>query len=124
MDEITFTGDLNYVTYLINKYKKDGYVFTKGTERKGTNPIIYRVVMKKVNTNGLTIFVNGEPISCTTGTAYEVTFERTWAPNELEIIQKINKEFTKDNLQEQLLEAVEKEDYETAAKLRDKINAL
>jgi excinuclease UvrABC helicase subunit UvrB len=124
MDEITFTGDLNYVTYLINKYKKDGYVFVDGTERKGTNPIIYRVVMKKANTNGLTIFVNGEPISCTTERNYELTVERTWAPNELEIIQKINKEFTKDNLQNQLSEAVEKEDYETAAILRDKIKSL
>jgi hypothetical protein len=124
MDEITFTGDLNYVTYLINKYKKDGYVFVDGTERKGTNPIIYRVVMKRGTGTRLTIFIKGEPISCTSEKNYELTVERTWAPNELEIIQKINKEFTKDNLQEQLLEAVEKEDYETAAILRDKINAL
>jgi protein-arginine kinase activator protein McsA len=68
--------------------------------------------------------VNGEPISCTTERNYELTVERTWAPNELEIIQKINKEFTKDNLQNQLSEAVEKEDYETAAILRDKIKSL
>jgi DNA-binding MarR family transcriptional regulator len=133
MTEITFTGDIHKITRLIEDYKQKGYVYKKHTEhpcdyiirddegrKKVKTVIVYKVVMDKIQNNGFTIFVNGEPVSLKT---YKSNL-RTWAPNELETIQKINKEFTKDNLQEQLTEAVEREDYETAAILRDKINSL
>jgi excinuclease UvrABC helicase subunit UvrB len=109
MDEITFTGDLNYVTYLINKYKKDGYVYKEGTEKKGS-PIVYRVVMKRQDPF--------EAISKALTSAMLNLIDAKM--RELCPLNEDDKYF----LQEQLSEAVEKEDYETAAKLRDKIKDL
>jgi hypothetical protein len=103
MTEVSFTGDLNYVTYLIEKYKKDGYVYKEGTESKG-NPIIYRIVMRKAET--VSLYSGDTKIAeLTLSSLSTVVTERSWKP-----------------LAEQLTEAVEREDYETAAILRDKIN--
>jgi hypothetical protein len=104
MTEVSFTGDLNYVTYLIEKYKKHGYVFKDGKEKKGTNPIIYQVVMQKQEIE-----------------AQEWRLQwviPTYKDLQIEIYKKVDM----PSLAEQLTEAVEREDYETAAILRDKIN--
>jgi hypothetical protein len=122
MTEVSFTGDLNYVTYLIEKYKKDGYVYKEGVQSK-KSPITYRVVMmkKEEQPNRVTIFIDGKPVVYTiTGT--ENPFERFMRDTTpKEGLQGIIGE---KPLAEQLTEAVEREDYETAAILRDKIKQL
>jgi hypothetical protein len=127
MTEISFTGSIGYITYLVEKYEKEGYEIKSYIQKNNVKfgPLVEVTMTKKqINPGDIVIYVNGKPVSCTTEKNYDLTVQRTWAPNELETIQRINKEFTKDNFRDQLQEALEREDYETAAILRDKIKEL
>jgi DNA-binding MarR family transcriptional regulator len=120
--EITFTGDIHKITRLIEDYKQKGYVYKKHTEhpcdyiirddegrKKVKTVIVYKVTMDKKGQIhewpnlevGETIHLSGD---------VKVHAWALYIPT--------------PTLQEQLSEAIEREDYETAAILRDKINAL
>jgi DNA-binding MarR family transcriptional regulator len=122
MAEIKFTGDIHKITRLIEDYKQKGYVYKKHTEhpcdyiirddegrKKVKTVIVYKVTMDKL-------------------TGYH--FPDSWLPivdNAIATGKPISAKdfyFSAKSLQEQLTEAIEREDYETAAILRDKINSL
>ncbi len=126
MTEITFTGNLNDILRMIDDYKSQGYVYKKCTEhpaeyttfekgqQKVKKVIIYKVVMAKNDF----AFQRSEiqSIMDELGPTLEKKFHETM----LNRVFKIDK----TSLQQELSDAIDREDYETAAKLRDKIKAF
>jgi hypothetical protein len=110
MTEITFTGNLDQITSLIDSYKAKGYVYKSHTEQsieylaqgQKRKMILYSVTMQEKGY-----------VSSTFGGFVNVM---------LRIEDEMCKYHPAKPLAEQLTEAVEREDYETAAILRDKIN--
>jgi hypothetical protein len=109
MTEVSFTGDLNYVTYLIEKYRQRGYVLVAEPEREPQTANSYKAVMllpegPEKPPYDVAILKDGQWVSCLSNFTFELMMKE------------------EKPLAEQLTEAVEREDYETAAILRDKIN--
>jgi hypothetical protein len=120
MNEISFTGSIGYITYLVEKYEKEGYEITNYLQKNNIKfgPLVSVTMTKKqTNPGEVIIYVNGEPISCTTSMDYKIT-TRTWEPQGVSPLKKLK------SLEQQLTDALDREDYETAAILRDKINSL
>jgi hypothetical protein len=122
MTEITFTGNLDQITNMIDSYKLKGYVYKSHTEQsieylahgQKRKMILYSVVMKRMwnhnPENTIPVFSEGKPNGV----------PPVWNAM-LKIVDEIKRWHPEASLQEQLSEAVEREDYETAAILRDKI---
>lgn len=111
-DKLAFSGSLEYVTYCIEKYLVAGYMLTSfhHTNNEKFGKIIF-VEMEKDN-------VSGKPVNCLTDeTHYPIP--PASIPGK-EILGNIGTW----TLQEQLEEAIELEDYEEAARLRDLINKV
>lgn len=108
-DKLAFSGGLEYVTYCIEKYLASGYTLTKfhPTNNEKFGKIIFVEMEKAVGTITLTgadLWVRSKDIR-SSYSAFKAGFiKSTWT------------------LQEQLEEAIELEDYEEAARLRDIIN--
>jgi hypothetical protein len=100
MTEITFSGSLDYVTYVIEKYEKEGYEVTSYKPKNNVKfGVLFSVIMKKPE-NLIQIERQLYAVFKAAGLAMQ----------------------RQSTLSEQLAEAIEREDYETAAILRDKIN--
>jgi excinuclease UvrABC helicase subunit UvrB len=109
MTEISFTGSIGYITYLVEKYEKEGYEIKSYLQKNNVKfgPLV-EVTMTKKEIEWPKLNV-GDTITFTSDRV-EFTGYSLWAKM--------------PTLQEQLTSAVEREDYETAAILRDKIKAL
>jgi hypothetical protein len=110
MTEITFTGNLDQITNMIDSYKLKGYVYKSHTEQtidylaqgQKRKMILYSVVMVQKPTQ-LGIYINDELIGQVKTCLYNANTGPSIGLNEIR--DRINKP-----LQDQLEEAVEREE--------------
>jgi hypothetical protein len=112
MTEISFTGSIGYITYLVEKYEKQGYEIV--SYKPKNNPKFGQLISVKMEKPHNLIKMER---------IFEAVFTRTTLSDGSELTTATWATEEKP-LSEQLTEAIEREDYETAAILRDKINSL
>ena len=109
MTSLTFTGSLEYIPYTIERYEEKGYELVRYRIIKNRKfGELIEVTMDKMKPMRVEVYINGQWIGVASAFNTSMTIET----------------YTKTELQERLLQALEREDYELAAILRDKIKEL